>query len=470
MKNLRLTFLTFIVFIHCTFTCSFGQDILGKWSGVLDVPGKSLRIVINIDTIGQGYKATMESPDQGGPIMELTEITFKENHLMFIFPKFKIEYNGDFINNKIEGTFSQSGHDFPLIFSRGLIEKKTNSRPQEPRSPYSYNVEDVQFKNAKANINLAGTLTLPKEGNQFPVVVLISGSGPQNRNEELLGHKPFLVLSDFLTKNGIAVLRYDDRGVGKSEGKFETATTHDFAADAEAAIVYLKTRKDINIKKIGLIGHSEGGIIAPIIASRSKDVAFIVMMAGTGLPGNEILLEQYKLIGQARGVDVSEMQDDLSVNKQAFDMIKKSKDVNQLKSDLTVFFTLEFDKDKNMSLPEGVSKEMFIQEQINQLTSPWMINFIKYDPAQALKKTKCPVLAIIGQNDLQVPAGSNLSAIQKWLKKAGNKDATVKELPGLNHLFQESKTGSPDEYANIEQTISPIALYEIEQWIKLRVK
>jgi pimeloyl-ACP methyl ester carboxylesterase len=356
-----------------------------------------------------------------------------------------------------------------LNLSRKAVEKETLVRPQEPVKPYPYHEEEVSFENAEAGITLAGTLTLPKKDGSFPAVVLISGSGAQNRDEELMGHKPFLVIADYLTRNGIAVLRFDDRGTAASTGDFKTATSVDFSKDVEAAVRYLQTRKEINRKKIGLIGHSEGGIIAPMLASRSKDVAFIVLLAGTGVQGDRLLLSQQEAIYTASGMNEAEWETVKAINEKAFAMVIRSTDTVQLKTDLTEYLKQVL-KDHPSQKPQGVSEEQFIQLSVTQITHPWMIHFIKYHPAPALEKTKCPVLALNGKKDLQVPAKENLEAIQTALTKGGNKQVTTKEIPGLNHLFQECTTGLPAEYATIEQTFSPVALEDILQWINLQTK
>jgi hypothetical protein len=357
-----------------------------------------------------------------------------------------------------------------MNLSRNAIEKEVVKRPQEPLKPYIYYSEEVTFQNKSANISLAGTLTLPSKDGNFPVVILISGSGPQNRDEELMGHKPFLVISDYLTKNGIAVLRYDDRGVGQSTGDFKTATSADFATDVQSAVAYLKTRKEINKKKIGLVGHSEGGIIAPMVAAKSKDVSFIVLLAGTGIPGDQLLLLQQELISKASGVSDSDIKKSIEMNTKIFEIVVKSNDTKKLKLDVTNLINDTLKNDKNAKIPEGEMQVDYIKNQVDQMTSPWMQYFIKYNPAIVLEQVKCPVLAINGEKDLQVPPKENLMAIKNALLKGGNKNVKTKEFPNLNHLFQESKSGSPDEYATIEQTFSPVALEEVMNWIKIQTK
>lgn len=443
------------------------QDITGQWNGELKVQGTQLRVVFNVTSDNGELKSTMDSPDQGAKGIPTTSTTFENTTLKITIINAGIEYVGTLgDDNIIVGTFKQAGHSFPMNLSKEEIEKEVIARPQEPVKPYPYYSEDITFENKEAEITLAGTLTLPNENGVFPVVILISGSGPQNRDEELLGHKPFLVLSDFLTRNGIAVLRYDDRGTAQSKGDFKTATSADFATDVESAIEYLKSRNEINKKQIGLIGHSEGGIIAPMVANKSKDVAFIILLAGTGLQGDQILLSQQKLIGKASGISDEALQENELINRKAFDVVKESNSLEQLEVDLTNLLNQFLVDNPTTEIPQGVSSEDFVKLQVAQVTNPWMRYFIKYDPSPALEKVKCPVLALGGEKDLQVPSKENLEAIKKALSKGGNKKITIKELPNLNHLFQESNTGTPNEYATIEQTLSPIALNEILKWIQ----
>lgn len=466
MKNLTLVILTSLFSLTI-----YGQDITGQWNGVLKIQGTQMRLVFNISQTENSLSSTMDSPDQGAKGIPTTTTSFENSILKITIANSKIEYQGTLgQDNVIVGTFNQGGQSFPMNLSKEKIEKEKLIRPQEPIKPYPYYSEDITFENKNAGINLAGTLTLPNKEGVFPVVILISGSGPQNRDEELLGHKPFLVLSDFLTKNGIAVLRYDDRGIAMSKGDFKTATSADFATDVESVIAYLKTRKEINKNKIGLIGHSEGGLIAPMVASKSKDVAFIILLAGTGIQGDSLLLLQKKLIEEASGVSKEDIQKGQTSNRKVFDIVNKSTSLEQLNSDLTIYFKQILKDNPNTQKPAEMSDDDFVKLQVKQIASPWMQYFIKYNPAPALEKVKCPVLAINGEKDLQVPPKENLEAIKKALTKGGNKRVTTKELPNLNHLFQECKTGSPDEYATIEQTFSPIALTEILKWLQTQTK
>jgi hypothetical protein len=441
------------------------QDVTGQWNGMVNIQGMNLRIVFHITKTDSGFTSTMQSPDQGNITIPVSKTSFENGKLSIEIQRISFQYDGELKGDSIVGIFKQSGLQLPMNLTRKEIAKVVKLRPQEPKKPYPYISDEVTFKNEKANVTLAGTLTLPEKGSNFSVAILITGSGPQNRDEELLGHKPFLVISDYLTRNGIAVLRYDDRGVAKSTGDFKAATTADFATDVESAIAYLKTRKEINKKEIGLIGHSEGGVIAPMVAARSKDVAFIVMLAGTGIPGDKLLLLQQELIAKADGASEEELEKSLKINAELYKLVINSKNEKKLEGDLSAVVKKSIDSDDFIKVPAGTTEEAFINATIKPLTTPWMQYFIKYDPAPALSKVKCPVLVLNGSHDLQVPPSANLPAIEKALKKGGNKNVTVMELPGLNHLFQESKTGAPSEYADIEQTFSPLALDAMTKWI-----
>ena len=454
----------------CLCTTLTAQDITGAWHGLLVIPGGELKLTVNIEKDGDKYTSTLDSPDQGAMGIPVTTTDFQNNILTLAIPEGKIEYKGTYEGTGFKGTFTQNGYPLSLNLSKEIPKAKEVNRPQEPKAPYPYYTEDVIIKNDKAGITLAGTLTLPKKEGNYPAVILLTGSGPQNRDEELMGHKPFLVLADHLTKNGIAVLRYDDRGVAESKGDFAGATIEDFATDAEAAFNYLKTRKEINSKKIGFAGHSEGGTVAPIVAANNKDVAFVVMMAGTAIPGDEILMLQNYMFGKADGMPEEELAKLGKINRKIYDAIKAEKDSKKLKANITEISNNDL---KPLLISKGIPQDQvtqYINIQTEELTSPWFTHFITYDPALALEKVKCPVLAINGSKDLQVAAKPNLDAVKRAAEKSGNKKITVKELAGLNHLFQECETGTLAEYEKIEQTFSPVALNEISGWIVKQVK
>lgn len=430
----------------------------GAWLGDLDTGAMKLRIIFHLADSPAGLTATMDSPDQGAKGIPVTKVTLDGASLGIdmqqIGGKLDAKISADL--STMEGTWTQGGAAMPLVLKRtkdsAELERK---RPQNPVKPYPYKEEEVAYPNKTAHITLAGTLTIPEGKGPFPAVILITGSGPQDRDESLLGHKPFLVLSDYLTRRGIAVLRTDDRGVAKSGGSFATATTADFATDTEAGLAYLKTRPEIASHRIGLIGHSEGGIIAPMVASRNPDVAFIVLMAGTGVAGDEILAAQSLLISEAAGLAHDVAEKNAAEERRLLAMVKNESDVAAIEKKLR-------------DSAAGKIPPAQLDAQIKQLTSPWMRYFIAYDPAPALAKVKCPVLAINGEKDLQVPPKLNLPVIRKALEAGGNKHFEIVELPGLNHLFQTAKTGAPGEYAEIEETISPRALATMGDWILKR--
>lgn len=453
-----------ILFIISVFFSLHGisQQIEGSWHGLLKVQGMELHLVFNISQDEEGLKATMDSPDQGAHSIVVDATTFKDGILTMTIPMAAINYTGTLSGDTLTGIFTQAGMEIPLNLSREVPEKTALVRPQEPQKPFPYHAEDVFFKNPDADITLAGTLTMPREQGSFPAVVMITGSGPQNRDEEILGHKPFLVIADHLTRHGIAVLRFDDRGVAQSEGDFSSATSYDFATDVEAAVAYLRTRDEIDHSKIGLVGHSEGGIIAPIVAARNPEkIDFIVLLAGTGVRGDRLLLEQQQLIGRAMGMSPEEMEKSSSINQQAFDMILNIQDTESLKSSLLLLLEQNIEES---DVPGGLPKDQYIQQLLQQTTSPWMLTFLRLNPTVYLEKVQCHVLAVNGSNDLQVPP-SNLQAIEVALHRGGNTKVTLKEFPGLNHLFQECETGSPSNYAAIEQTFAPEVLEKMSSWI-----
>jgi fermentation-respiration switch protein FrsA (DUF1100 family) len=461
----------FLILILVISLSAFGQDaddkgIEGVWMGPLKVSLVELRVVFKISRNEDGsLVAKIDSPDQGAENIPVDKVTFENGKLFLESKVIQGSYNGQMkSDDSIEGTWQQRGLSFPLVIKR-IDEAPKLGRPQEPKKPYPYIEEEVSYKNEKAGIKLAGTLTLPRSGQPFPAVILISGSGPQDRNETVCGHRPFLVLADYLTRKSIAVLRVDDRGVGGSTGNIFESTSEDLAEDVLAGVEYIKSREQINPKQIGLIGHSEGGIVAPIVATRSSDIAFIVLMAGTGLNGQEILYLQSDLLLKAAGASDEVLAVQRASLDQIFKILKNQKDSTVAKEKIRKALTDTFGKlGKEAKDSLGVS-EAAIEIQLQMMLSRWFRFFVEYDPKPTLMKIKCPVLVINGELDLQVPPKENLSAIEAALKAGGNKNYTIRELPKHNHLFQRAETGSLLEYAKIEETISPIALEAITQWV-----
>jgi pimeloyl-ACP methyl ester carboxylesterase len=431
------------------------SDIDGVWMGTITAGGSKLRIVFHITNTADGLTATMDSPDQGVKGIPVTAVTRNGPSL-----KIEMKQTGGAFEGKIsadlatiDGTWVQSGGTWPLVLQRVKdVAELEPRRPQNPVKPYPYREEEVTYNNKAQNVTLAATLIIPPGKGPFPAVLLISGSGPHDRDETLFGHKPFLVLSDYLTRKGVVVLRADDRGVGKSTGNRANATTADFATDAEAGVAYLKTCSEVDVHKIGLIGHSEGAVIAPMVAARNPDVAFIVMMAGSGVPGDQLLVEQKLLLSEASGMNHELAEKDAAWERELLALIEQEKDGAALGKKL---------REKLTGKVPGAQ----VEGTIKGLTSPWFRYFISYDPAIALRNVKCPVLAINGEKDLQVSPKQNLPAIKKALEEGGNQHSEVDQLSGLNHLFQTAKTGAVTEYAEIEETMSPIALEKIAGWV-----
>jgi alpha/beta superfamily hydrolase len=437
----------------------------GSWLGKISVNAIDIRLVFNIKLNDKdSLVATADSPDQGAKNIPLGRVILNKDSLTIKAPLLLAEYRGAISNDStITGTWTQRGAKFPVDLKR-LKAAFVLNRPQEPKAPFPYISEDVIFTNRKSNIQLAGTLTIPKGDGPFAAVILITGSGAQNRNEEILGHKPFLVISDWLTRNGIAVLRYDDRGVGKSQGNYATATSADLASDAEAAFDFLKINTKINPKAIGLAGHSEGGLIAPIVAASNPEIAFIVSLAGPGVTGQQIIIRQSQDISRLSGVNEEQIKKSTETNKKLYAVLRKEKDDKSAEIKILAVYKEIIEKEK-------VSKED-AEKAVNQLkltfgaaTYPWFRYFLFTDPAVFWKKVKCPVLALNGEKDLQVSAVENLPAIEKAIKSSGNNAIKTLQLPGLNHLFQHCDKGLPSEYGTIEETFSPEALKTISDWI-----
>lgn len=467
MKNLRYA-LFLLIIIHASLLTANSQPskiIVGNWSGKLDISSTKLKIIFEIwsDENGKAI-AVMDVPMQGAKDIACSVIKAGTDSLVLSVPLVRGYFNGAFINDTIiAGEWKQSGMTFPLTLVKTKVHTELK-RPQTPQRPFPYNEEEVVYENKKAGIRLTGTLSYPQNTGNFPAVILVTGSGAQDRDETLFEHRPFLVIADFLTRHGIAVLRVDDRGVGGSEGKTSEATSEDFAGDVLAGIEFLKTRKEVNPAKIGLIGHSEGGLIAPMVATKSNDVAFIVLFAAPGIVGEQILYEQGKLINKAAGMTDEQALQNQKMQEAIFSIIltetDSAKKIDRLQKTLTngMYFMLN-DEQKTA-----------VDNQVKTVNNVWFKFFLQYDPYPALVKLQCPVLALNGEKDLQVPAKPNLAAIEKALTEGRNKNFKTMELPGLNHLFQTCETGAIAEYAQIEETISPTVLEILRDWIWELVK
>jgi uncharacterized protein len=440
----------------------FGAE--GLWQGALEANGLRLRFQLHVSHDPKGELiAALDSLDQFVSGLPATKVSQKDSAFHFEIPALSSTYDGtlDATKSTVAGEWSQSEIKEKLEFKRSDQPLELR-RPQNPSKPYPYREEEVTFSNAKAGVDLAGTLALPNGNGPFAAAILIAGSGPQDRDGAIANHKPFLVLSDYLTRTGIAVLRYDKRGVGQSTGSLEMATTLDLASDTECAIAYLKSRKDIDAARIGLIGHSEGAMIAPSIAASSHDTPWVVLLAAPATKGEDTLLNQSELIARTGGLSDAQVLTSLNFDKEAYDLLQKEQDSSVVTAKLRGLV-------KESGLDTTMPPEA-LEAQLHMMTSPWFRFFLSYDPLPDLKKTKCPVLALYGEKDLQVPPKINLPMVQKAFADGGESHADVRQLPGLNHLFQHAYNGSPTEYAAIDETFSPQALQIIGDWVQARTK
>ncbi len=445
------------------------EKLREAWAGDLKVAGTSLKLQLRVLETEGGIKAKFDSISQSAMGLAATLQPVK-GELVFEVPlvhgRFKGKLNA--AGDTATGEWVQLGIAHPLELKRTedpVTQLKRPKRSQIPQEPFPYVVEKVTFENRDAGIKLAGTLTIPSGTGPFPAVVLVSGSGPQDRDESLLGHKPFWILADHLSRNGVAVLRYDDRGVGESTGAFDAATTQDFAGDARAAIEFLPQDHRIDRDRVGLIGHSEGGLVAAMLAASDANLAFAVMLAGPGVPGSEIIATQSKAIMEASGLQGPAMEEQLHAMQEIVNKITSGATMDDVKSMI--------EKVANQQAQEGLETEEAREQAksalsvaLGQFTGPWFAFFLSYDPRIDLRRVKCPVLALIGEKDLQVLVDVNMPEIEKALKASGRTDWRCMRLPGLNHLFQHAKTGSPMEYRDIEETMSPDALKIISDWIR----
>jgi len=438
----------------------------GTWQGTIQ---GMIRLVLHVERTSAGaLRSTLDSPDQGAMGIKIDTLWVTADSLHLAMRALNARYDARFgdADSSLAGLWAQSGVAVPLTLKRNN-QPVVVRRPQEPVRPFPYDTLDVVYPNARAGIKLAGTLTTPRGTGPFPCALLITGSGPEDRNEALFGHKPFWVLADHLTRKGIAVLRVDDRGVGGSTGSPRGSTSEDFAGDVLAGIEFLKTRKEIDPRKIGLIGHSEGGLIAPMVAARSKDVAFIVLMAGPGVRGDSILIMQAAAMRRLQGMSDAQIAREATAMRNAHEMARRgdSLGIERASRELVEVQVAMVPEEQRASVGNLDTLALAAKRQ---LSLPWIRFFVSYDPRPTLMKVKCPVLALNGSKDFQVPPKENLAAVSAALQAGGNRDATVKELPGLNHMFQTATTGAMSEYAAIEETIAPAALDEMSGWIAAR--
>jgi len=438
----------------------------GRWAGTLERNGTPLRLTLNVRTSDAGTVATLDSPDMGATGLPVSELSREKGTVRFVVPVASVAYTATLNRegNEMCGVWVRPGSPDADVCLRlepnGDGEPAARNRPQEPGDDVPYGRREVFFANHRADgIELASTLTIPEGRGPFPAAILISGSGPQDRDETFMGHKPFLVLADHLTRNGIAVLRYDDRGFGDSGGDHWAATTADFATDAAAAVEWLVQQPEIRSDAIGLIGHSEGGLVAPITAGGDADVAWVVLLAAPGVNMLELIASQTEAMALTRGVSEAELAQVMPINRQLWRTVAETADLDHARARLDAMLTPEALKILGAS-PDR--KALIIESSLR----PWLRYLLRFDPAPYLHRLDVPVLAINGSLDVQVPSAENLAAIRSALAELP--DATVTELPGLNHLFQTAKTGALGEYRDLEETMAPLALNTISEWILKR--
>ncbi|HEY6563746.1 MAG TPA: alpha/beta fold hydrolase [Pirellulaceae bacterium] len=443
------------------------EKVVEAWQGELQIAGQKLKLQLRLVNTNGKTLAMFDSISQGVMGLAATMVPH-DSELRFEVPRVMGRFEGklDPARKVATGTWTQAGQGMPLVLSKTdevIHELPKSQRPQTPQPPFAYQSEDVKFENSAAGIQLAGTLVIPAGDGPFPAVVLVSGSGPQDRDEEIFQHRPFLVIADYLARHGIASLRYDDRGTHKSTGDFAAATTADFASDTRAALAYLRDRQGVDRKRLGIVGHSEGGMIAAMLAATESDLSHVVLLAGPGVPGDEILVSQTEALVKVSGLEGDALNAQVSGIRDITKKIKEGaprEEVDELIQELV-----------SAQLPEDESQEArkqtrsVLTSQLKQFATPWFEYFIRYDPRDDLRRARCPVLAMIGELDLQVLSSLNLPEIETALQAAGV-DHRCEKLPRLNHLFQTAETGSIDEYFQIEETISPEALAMIEEWVR----
>lgn len=476
MQKIFLTLSVFFIFNICD-----AQNITGTWQGNLEVQGSTIPIVFHIvkDSSNQ-LSASFDSPSQHAFNIPCNAVVVKEDSVFLMMQSINGKYTGRLQpdSSKITGTWHQSGAAFALDITKtsNTVEIKKQNRPQTPKPPYTYLSEDVIYFNADKSLQFGATITYPSAVNKkFPAVLLISGSGQQDRDETLFGHKPFAVIADYLTKKGFLVIRVDDRGMGKSTGNFATSTTADFAKDVEASLDYLEGLPQVNKNKIGLIGHSEGGMIAPIVAGQRKEINFIVMLAGPGIPIVQLMREQSVSVMESNGIpakianaagqifsifanEINQNEDSATTHaalKRKFILFAQQSDT-AIRNALELNDTSKFDEN--------------ITDTYKRFSSPWYKYFIAFNPQPYLQKLHCKVLALNGSKDVQVIAKSNLAGIKACLQKSNSPKYDVIEIPGLNHLFQTCVKCDPDEYGDLEETFSPKILEIMGNWLDTNVK
>ena len=457
-------------------------SLAGNWVGTADAGTVQLRLRLVVADIDGALHATVTSLTRWNWEIRSTErlsfslgapvVSVNGETISVPMSDWDASYTGTWSKSdgRIDGAFSQAGDTFPLVLERSPAEEAGSRRPQTPRKPFPYLAEEVTYPNPDGGHTLAGTFTRPMSGDSFPAVILISGSGPDARLPGESGHRPFLVLADHLTRRGIAVLHYDDRGMGESTGDFRAATTEDFASDALAGVAYLKTRDDVDPGRIGLAGLSEGGLVAPMAAVQSSDVSYIVLMAGPGVDGERIGEAQTELVARANGATEEMISEFRQWEAAIHGILKSVDDPDRAREAIEAIIRTRLERARGQARRlYGISDDdtfaRFVSQQAQELNTPWRRFYISYDPAPTLEQVTVPVLAINGTRDLYVPHEENLREIEAALKRGGNTRYEIHAIPDVNHFFQHAQTGTAREAETIDETFAPEVLDLIASWI-----
>ncbi|MFT4750032.1 MAG: pimeloyl-ACP methyl ester carboxylesterase [Neolewinella sp.] len=480
INTILMRFILTLLFPLLLSSLAAQDGISGKWYAILGAMGTKLPVGLEIEKKEGAYAGAMTSPSQTKAKIPLASVTFDGKKFTAKEAQTGVTIDAVLSGKELRGIFSQAGQDFPIVFTRNRPQAYPISegpititpRPQEP-TDFPYERTPVTFPGGAEDVAMAGELTMPSEGKPRAAIVLVSGSGPQNRNAYLgsqINHSPFLVLSDYLTRRGYAVLRYDDRGVNESTGDFRSATSNDFALDATAAVAYLRTLKELKNVPIGVAGHSEGGMIAPIVASRDEELDFVILLAAPAVAIDSLMLEQRRQVARSMGQSEMLIRRDEPTLRAGYTWIKDNPELSEEDYVEGLYGVFE---EQLKNLPAALRQSIvdpraFNAQYVVPLSSPWMRRFIAFEPKDFLSQLSIPVLAINGLLDTQVDGTTNLNAFAEIMATNGNKDVTITPLLGLNHLFQPAETGSPTEYGTIQTTFDTTALKAVGSWLDAR--
>ena len=466
MKSIFVLFLSLFYLVSLT-----AQDFAGNWKGDISVPGGGkLGVIFYITQQADQLSCTMDVPMQGAKAIPAASIEAKQKQINISYPALNATYVGNMDSDKsIQGTWSQNGMDMELnLESFNELEEAALQRPQHPKPPFDYEIEEITVEviGRDASHELGGTLTYPKGDGPFPTAIMVTGSGPQDRDETLLGHKPFWVIADYFAKNGIATFRYDDRGVGASTGNFATATSMDFKVDAIAALKRIAKHEKVDADRIGIVGHSEGALISALAAAESNEVKYVLMLAGPGVSGKSILKRQIVDMARAEGESEEGIEKSSHVNSDIIELaasdLPRDEAIEKAKVRMKKYYDYQATEEERKMMGEF---DAFFDMTSKRLFTPWMNYFLRLEPGKYIQRIKCPTLALIGSKDMQVSPSMNIPALEVALEAAPTSNWEVREIPNLNHLFQKTRTGAMSEYGEKIETFNPQVLIMMRDWI-----